>query len=69
MRVRINAHEGNMGVLIEDYKKRFILAVNSGDIRKRTKETKIQCLTLAIRKPPIPVLFGRWNNITVRDAA
>ena len=45
VRGRINAHEGNMGVLIEDYKKRLKLAVDSGDIRKRTRETKIQCLT------------------------
>jgi hypothetical protein len=45
VRGRVNAFEGNMGSLLEEYKRRLNLSVDSRDIRERTMATKIECLT------------------------
>lgn len=45
VRGRIHANEGDMGSLVEEYKRSLQLKVSSQDIRKRTMATKLQCLT------------------------
>ena len=53
-RGRVNAHEGNMGNLAEEYLRRLQLAVDSRDIRDRTMATKIECLNHLQKTPVIP---------------
>ena len=45
VRGRVNATEGSMGELVEDYVRRLKLQVDGRRIRQRTMETKIECLT------------------------
>lgn len=44
-RGRVNAFEGHMGSLTEEYTRRLKLAVDNREIRERTMNTKIESLT------------------------